>query len=443
MTCSWKSFPIGVFVTEDQRKPLVLVAGMIPAVAQVAERFLVADPNVALVHYDLRRSSEEVVIRRLQHRNSDHSVAVELTHACVSCTLREDLLPLLQRLAGQDNISRIVLHLDPSLEPEPVCWALQHVVLEPGGQTLTDVVRIDAVLTVLDERTWLDDATSDLDLTERGLGVGRDDDRTLAQVAVNQVEFADALVLVGKNSAAQKQYIENQDIWTQARTMAVLDRIAPTAPRITLADCDLAADFEPARTLQLIRKNARRGRITSPYEPLLRGEPPLQSDCGVSILVFIQRRPFHPQRLHDAMDVLLDGVVRAKGRIWVASQPDSILWLESAGGGLRIGHTGTWLAAMTPDEQAETDPERQAVAALTWDPYYGDRSQELVIVTHMANPNEINSALTEALLTDSELSDGQDMWRQYPDPFGSWHTDPCDDLELTDDTLSALRKDES
>lgn len=288
------------------------------------------------------------------------------------------------------------------------------------------MVQLDAVLTVIDADTWFADATGDLELSERGLGASADDERTIAQVAVGQVEFADLLVIAGSAP----------DAWTAARTDAVLDRLAPLAPRIRLGDLD------PVRALDLVPGNARRGRIDDAHAPLLLGQPPLHAESGVQVTVFSQRRPFHPDRLHEALDFLLDGVVRARGRVWVASQPDVALWLETAGGGLRIGHAGPWLAALSTEDWSGVDPDRRAMADLNWDPYYGDRSQEIVVLSHAAVPAEITDALECALLTDEELAEGWDAWLSYADPFGSWHEDPCDDDRGPVDVIISNQKEE-
>jgi G3E family GTPase len=410
-------------VSHDRRVPLVLVGGLAATAAgQVADELLEAKDGTAVVHHDLRHIAEGVVRRRLRHQETDRTVVLELAHGCVSCTLREDLLPLVHDLAKREDVRRIVLHLDPVLEPEAVCWALHHVVV--GEHTTDHVARIEVVVTAVDQATWLQDASGDEPLADRGLMASAEDERTVAQVVVGQVEFADVLVLAGSAG----------DAWETSRLHAVLDRLAPTAVRAELGGVEWCTN---------VRVDARRGQLDGPHAPLLRGQPPLESECGVSVVLFSERRPFHPKRLHDNMDVLLDGVIRTRGRVWVASQPDVALWLESAGGGLRVGHAGPWLATLEPDDWASVSEDRRAMAALTWDPYYGDRSQELVVIAHDAQAEDITTMLREALLTDAELADGSVVWDRYPDPFGSWHVDPCDDLEVSDESVASKRKDES
>lgn len=397
-------------MSNDRRVRLVLVAGLHREPAErLATRLLRAAPRTAAVHYDLRRLGEGLVGRRTRRGGSDTTATLGLAHGCVSCTLREDLLPLLRSLVDGGGVDRVVLHLDPLMEPEPVCWALRHV--EVGGVVITDLADVEAVVAVVDEHRWLDEATGDAPLVGCGLGATEEDERTLAQVAVGQVEFADAIVLAGGDTP--------RDAWGAARLAAVLDRLAPGSPRADLAEVD------PVALLAAVAPHARRGAVADAHGPLLRGLPPLEPDSGVCLVVFRERRPFHPARLHDALDALLDGVVRARGRMWVAGRPDAALWLESAGGGLGVAHAGAWLAALPDADWDRVDPERRVKAALDWDPRFGDRVQELVVLAHRAAPEEITAALAGALLTDEELAEGEDAWARYPDPFDSWHADPC------------------
>ena len=409
----------------DHRTSLVLVTGLHRRLgAQVSTRFLDRVGTV-VVHHDVSRLGEGVVLRTEQERNgsgvAERSTAVELAHGCLSCTLRLDLLPLLRTLARRDDVTRVVLHLDPALEPEHLCWSVANVLLddEPEGipETVGDWVRVAGVLAVVEAAGWLDDVTSGDDLGDRGLAATPDDDRTLAQVALAQVAFADAVVLAGPPA----------DAWAGARLDAVLDRLAPSVPRADVR-------VPPDRLLAALGPAARRGRISSAHDPLLAGEPPLAEDCGVQLVRFDPDRPLHPGRLHDALDVLLDGVVCSRGRLWLASQHDRTVWLESAGPGLRMGDAGPWLATLDDGAWAEVDPQRRVAAALRWDPVHGDRHTELVVLTHRQPVLAITAALHAAVLTDEEWAAGPEAWRRFADPFGTWHEDPCEASGPADDS---------
>lgn len=396
----------------DRRTPLILVAGWRGSIEQTAHALL--KPGTIIVRHDLADVYEGIVRRTLTTIDDEREEILELAHGCVSCTLREDLLPLLRRLHDRSNVDRIVLLLDPLFEPEALCWAIEHMVVT-GIIGRVDApashdVRVEGTVTCVDAATWLDNATGYDEL---------DDERTLAQVVVGQVEFADALVVH-----------PGSDGWQQARLHAVLSRLAPDAPVIWGEHGDIEA------LLRRIPPTARRGAISDAHTPLLRGQPPLDEDCGVQLFEYTARRPFHPERLHGAIDALLDGVVRTRGRAWVATQPDNALLLESAGGGLRIAHAGPWLASMTPEQLRDVNSERQALAALRWNETFGDRDTSLAILTHDTEPDSIRAALDRAQLTDTELATPH-LWASWSDPFGDYHEDPCEPSALSEPETSS------
>jgi G3E family GTPase len=377
------------------RTPVVLVAGQ-DGTDAVAGTMLRRPGTVVVEH----RFDGQVVRRTVvRMRDGDLVVAeeaLELAHGCLACTIRNDLLVLLRKLHRRDDVERIAVHLAPWLEPEPICWAINHtrVRVGPGyfdGPAARDVV-IAGVVTCVDAIDWLGQALGEDELS---------DGRTVAQVAVCQAEFADVLVLNHPDPS----------------TLAVLRRLAPRAritvgvDRVEMAMAHLDVD-------------SRRGRSDHPHAPLLAGLPPLAAEGAIRLLEFSARRPFHPERLHAAVDTLLDGVVRARGRLWLANRADQVMWLESAGGGLRVASAGKWLAAMTSSEVAYVDPDRRAFADLMWEHRFGDRHTSMTILACGADPTAIADALNGALLTDDELAD-QDAWSGYDDPFGDWHQDPC------------------
>jgi len=391
------------------RTPVVLVAGQ-DGTDAAASTLLRRPGTVAVEH----RFDGQVVRRTIVRlRDGDPVIseeALELAHGCLACTIRNDLLVLLRKLHRRDDVERIVVHLAPWLEPEPICWAINHtrVRVGPGyfdGPAARDVV-IAGVVTCVDAVDWLGQALGGDELP---------DGRTVAQVVVCQAEFADLLVLNHPDPA----------------TLAVLRRLAPRA-RITVG----VDRVEMA--LAHLEAESRRGRSDHPHAPLLAGLPPLAPDGAIRILEFSARRPFHPERLHAAVDTLLDGVVRARGRLWLANRGDQVMWLESAGGGLRVASAGKWLAAMTASKVAYVDPERRAFADLMWEHRFGDRHTSMTILACGADPVVIADALNGALLTDDELAH-PDSWRHYDDPFGDWHQDPCYEMPDMAGEFSAHR----
>lgn len=391
------------------RTPVVLIAG--DGDTDAVAGALLRQPGTLIVEHRfdghvVRRTT--IIWRDGELTTADE--ALELAHGCVSCTVRYDLLVLLRKLHRHDGVDRIVVHLAPWLEPEPICVAINyvHVRVGPGyldGAAALDVA-IAGVITCIDTRNWLTRALGD---------DGLSDGRTVAQVVVGQAEFADVVVPTHPEPV----------------TLAVLRRLAPRA-RITVGIDRLEM------ALANLEDDSRLGRSDHPHGWLLAGLPPLGADGMVQIVEFNARRPFHPERLHAAVDLLLAGVVRTRGRLWLANRPDQVMWLESAGGGLRVACAGKWLAAMTAAEAAKVDAERRLFAELQWEYRFGDRHTAMTVLVCGAEPAPILDALGGALLTDRELAAPQE-WLGYADPFGDWHQDPCDETPEVAEEVSSDR----
>ena len=325
----------------------------------------------------------------------------------MSCTVRDDLLVLLRKLHRRDDVGRIVLHLEPWLEADPICWAINTVPVRVGpgfvdGPAARDV-EIAGVVSCVDSVNWLQQALGDDEL---------EDGRTVAQVVIGQAEFADVLV------------VRNPE----PEVLSVLRRLSPRA-RIT------ARIGRVEQALDHLEEDARRGRSDNPHGALLGGQPSLAVDGRIALVEFNARRPFHPERLHAAIDLLLDGVIRTRGRLWLATQDEQAMWLESAGGGLRVSAAGKWLAAMDSDEVLRSDPERRAFADLMWDYRFGDRHTAMTVLVCGADSAEVLDALRGALLTDAEMASPA-RWHELDDPFGDWHEDPCEHVSELEAFLS-------
>jgi G3E family GTPase len=379
------------------RTPVVLVAGQ--GDTDSVTGALMQRPGTVVVEH---RFDGHVVRRTTAMLRRDElttaEAVLELAHGCVACTIRNDLLVYLRVLHRRSDVQRIVVHLAPWLEPEPICVAINHVRVRIGpgyvdGPAARDVA-IAGVITCVDASEWLTQALGDEELP---------DGRTSAQVVVGQAEFGDVIMLS----------------YPEAVTLAVLRRLAPRS-RITVGPDRIEL------ALANLDDESRRGRSDDEHGPLLAGAPPLDPDGSVAMVEFHARRPFHPQRLHDAVDHLLDGVIRSRGRLWLANRSDQAMWLESAGGGLRVSSAGKWVAAMSASEAAYIDPERRAFANLMWDDDFGDRHTSMTVLVCGTHPDEILDALRGALLTDDESAEPA-TWVHYDDPFGDWHEDPCND----------------
>jgi G3E family GTPase len=403
--------PAGTRAGRTETRPAVTVlSGFWPAATLgLARTLLTEDPSLLLVRHDLSGIRDGVVHRVVRTATKIlEDERVTLVHGCVSCTLREDVLPTLVRLAGGHPGRDIVLVLPEVVEPEAVANACAHCLVD--GVPVGDSVRFDSYLTVVDARRVLDDLTSADDLSDRGMHAADDDHRGVAEVIVRQIEYADTVVLSGESG---------EGAFGTARLVTLLHRLAPWATHVAAARDTDTARAALARQL----RHTHRHRPPTPAVPA-RGiegyslgvhEP--VPDCGVVSTVFRARRPFHPGRLGAAVDALIARALRSRGHLWLASQPDTVVGWESAGGGVSMGSLGRWLATLPDDRWDEASDERRVAAALDWDPYYGDRHHHLVFIGIQLDTVEVHQRLSDCLLTDAELAAGEAQWRLLTDPF--------------------------
>jgi G3E family GTPase len=388
----------------DARSGVTVLAGFSsPAVEAVARVLLVARPDLAVVRHDIS-AIRAGRVRRTVHtgRTVLEDETIELAHGCVSCTLREDVLPTLVGLARRRPGAGIVLALPPVIEPEAVAAACTGCAVD--GTALTDVVRFDSFVTVVEADAIVSDLTSSDDLRHRNLHAAHNDHRSVAGVAMSQIEYADTLVTWGA-----------PDPWLRA----LLSHLAPWAVQVgvggsPLVDCTGLAD----RLLDTARhRPGTPAMVTRALEGFPIGVETTIDDHGVGTVLFRARRPMHPQRLHDALGDLAGEALRGRGHLWIASQPDTVLGWESAGGGVGLCSLGHWLAALPVDRWTQATDHRRLAADATWDPYYGDRHTTLAFVGIHLDTDTLTHLLTACLLTDAELADGADAWRHLPDPF--------------------------
>jgi G3E family GTPase len=410
----------------DTRPRVTVLTGFSPAaVLAIAQCLLVVDPHLALVRHDISQIRDGRIRRTV--RTADEALedaVVELEHGCVSCTLREDVVPTLARLAAERPDGDILLALPQAVEPEAVAAACHQGVV--NGTALSDIVRFDSYVAVVEAAAFLDDLCTSDDLRHRDLHAADNDHRSVAGVVARQVEFADTVVVWG--SPYDEKY-------QTARLDALLAQLVPWSVRLRVAD---TASIDCVSLAARLRGTGRHdprtpGMMGRALEGLPIGIHEPAGEHGATSVVFRSRRPFHPQRLHDALEQLTGEALRGRGQLWIASQSDTVIGWESAGGGISLGCLGYWLAALPHERWAETSDLRRLAADLDWDPYYGDRSTVLAFLGLGLNGDAISDLLASCLLTDAELADGFQTWTALPDPFAGF-------FPLTDET-SPMRTD--
>ncbi|MFE6847595.1 CobW family GTP-binding protein [Streptomyces sp. NPDC057686] len=370
--------------------PVVLVGGLhCDARKEVVDRLLRAVPDSVSLHHDLSTAAQGTVRRVVRDASGELSQGTApLVNDCACCALREDLVPELERLAGSGLTRLAVVELWDSVEPK----AMAEVVTAHGA----GVLDLTAVITAVDPALVLPYLVNGDDLAEVGLAAAATDQRTVGDTWARQLEYAPVLALVDSEDA------DDED-------RALLTQLHPTARQVPASSGELARlafagfDVETAAAAQ------------HPACALL---PQEADEAGVTTFVWHRRRPFHPERLYEALEDLCCAAARSRGRFWLADRPDTLLAWDAAGGALSVENAGPWLASL-PDAAWElVPPMRRAAASLDWHPQHGDCCQHLVFTSPGLDRHGLAQLLESCLLTDTEYAAGPEAWRRLPAAFG-------------------------
>ncbi len=329
---------------------------------------------------------------------------VEFSNGCICCTLREDLLNEVAALAQQGRFNYLLIESTGISEPLPVAETFTFT--DEAGRCLSDLARLDTLVTVVDAKNFLDDYCSAEELRDRGIGLDDDDSRDLVQLLVDQVEFASVLVISKADLVAAEDldYLE-----------ALLRSLNPAARILRADNGRLPLDAVLGTGLFDLEQAAG-------HPGWLAEEPgshvPETEEYGISSWVFRARRPLHPQRFWDLITgPVFRGVIRSKGFLWLATRHDWAGIWSTAGVVSSLQPGGSWLATTSTADWPE-ELDRAAVAKI-WELPWGDRRQELVVIgASMAAA--LPAALEACCLTDEEMALGPDGWRDFADPFPAW-----------------------
>lgn len=336
---------------------------------------------------------------------------VEMSNGCICCTLREDLLLEVERLAREGRFDQLVIESTGISEPLPVAETFTFA--GEDGRCLGDVAQLDTLVTVVDAFNFLRDyASSDL-LESRGESLGEEDERTVVDLLIEQIEFCDVLVV------NKLDLIEPAE---RDRLLAILRSLNPSA-RLELASFG-AVPLE--RVLQTGLFDFDKAAQAPGWLQELRGEhTPETEEYGISSFVYHARRPFHPERFFALVEGEWPGVIRSKGYFWLASHPAHAGTWSQAGAVARHGVAGRWWAAVSPEQWPE-DEETVALIKEKWHEAVGDARQELVLIGMDMDEAALRARLDACLLTDSELAAGPAAWTRLHNPFSDWPqaTDP-------------------
>ena len=373
------------------RLPVVIVGGLhCDARREVVDRLLRTVPGSVALHHDLATAAEGTLRRLVRDSSGELSYGdAPLVNDCACCALREDLVPELERLAAGGLTRLAIVELWDSVEPK----AMAEVVVAHGG----DALDLTNVMTAVDPALVLPYLANGDDLAEVGLAAATTDQRTVGDTWARQLEYAAVLALVDSDEA------DDED-------RALLAQLHPTARRVSAGSGELAQlafagfDVEAAAVAQ---------------HPACARLPQEADEAGVATLVWHRRRPFHPERLYQALEDLCCSAARSRGRFWLADRPDTLLAWDAAGGALCVATAGPWLASLPDAAWDMVSPMRRAAAALDWHPEHGDCCQHLVFTSPGLDRDGLAQLLESCLLTDDEYAAGPEAWKHLPAAFDS------------------------
>ncbi len=336
---------------------------------------------------------------------------VEMSNGCICCTLRDDLLKEVTALARDGRFDHLLIESTGISEPLPVATTFDF--RDGDGFSLADVARIDSMVTLVDAMNLTADYGSHDFLAMRGQSLGDDDTRTVVDLLVEQIEFADTIVLNKVGDASPEQLADARSIIKSLNPVARL--IETDFARVPVDEIVGTGRFD------LERAQRFPGWVQELYG--FKDHIPETEEYGISSFTFKERRPFHPERLRRFLDSDWPGVIRAKGFFWLASRPDHVGELSMAGAIMRHQHMGYWYAAVPKDQWPEDRASRRQIAD-NWDQTCADRRQELVFIGQGIDPLQLRLWLEACLLTPTEIAQGPEAWRRFADPFPPWRERP-------------------
>ncbi|MGP5209198.1 zinc metallochaperone GTPase ZigA [Psychrobacter alimentarius] len=330
---------------------------------------------------------------------------VEMSNGCICCTLREDLLIEVRRLAEDNRFDQLVIESTGISEPLPVAETFTFE--DDDGFSLSEFARLDTMVTVVDAFNFLKDYSSYDSIQSRGESLGEEDQRTVVDLLIDQIEFCDVIVLnkIDLISDAEKE-----------RLLAIIHSLNPRA-NIEISQ------FGQVNLDKLLNTNLfdfDEASEAPGWLKELRGEhTPETEEYGISSFVYRARRPFHPQRFYDFINTEWKGVIRSKGFFWLASHPKLAGSWSQAGAMARHGLAGYWWATI-PEEEWPEDEQNREIIQNNWDANTGDARQEIVLIGIEMDQSNLIDKFNDCLLNDDEMAQGPEEWQLMNNPFSEW-----------------------
>ena len=364
--------------------------------------------KVAVIVNDMSEINiDSEIVKNEVSLNRSEEKLVEMSNGCICCTLREDLLVEVTKLAESKRFDYLVIESTGISEPLPVAETFTFE--DENGTSLSAVADLDTMVTVVDAVNFLKDYDEAKCLQDAGESLGEEDERSVTDLLVDQVEFAD-VILISKTDLASTADVE--------RLEAILKTLNTHAKIVPISKGNVEID----EVLNTGLFDFDRAQQAPGWLKEMRGEHvPETEEYGIGSFSYLARKPFHPEKFHDFLHQTktYGKLIRSKGFFWLASRPEYAGQWSQAGGIARHGFGGVFWKAV-PKEQWPQDADYLESIEKQWVEPFGDMRQELVFIGQGLDKEQITKALDECLLSEEEIMRGRSYWTSLKDPFPKW-----------------------
>ncbi|MBN45097.1 MULTISPECIES: zinc metallochaperone GTPase ZigA [unclassified Methylophaga] len=395
----------------DKRLPVTVLSGFLGAGKTTVLNHILNNRNglkvavivndMSEINIDAQQIQQDVQLNRAEEK------LVEMSNGCICCTLREDLLIEVRRLAEEKRFDYLVIESTGISEPLPIAETFTFA--DEDGESLSQIARLDTMVTVVDAINFLRDFNEARNLQETVESLGEEDMRSVADLLVEQVEFCDVILISKTDLCTTEQLTELTGILKSLNTEAEL---------IAIENGQIPLD----KVLGTHKFSFEKAEQAAGWLKEMRGEHiPETEEYGISSFTYVARRPFHPQKFFEFLhqDWPCGKLIRSKGYFWLASRPQFAGQWNQAGGIARYGFAGMFWKAI-PENRWPQDAESLQTIKENWQEPFGDMRQELVFIGQNLNPQAVTAQLDDCLLSDIELLAGKPLWESLPDPFPAW-----------------------